>query len=86
MALNRAHVVADIGLSSSLYYVVEVEFFDSVAPTTVLWRETFVVSRGTTTTQLQAMVVARGQEVRDAFAARDAARLAVPNGTTITVP
>lgn len=86
MALNRARVTAPIGLSTDLNYVVDVEFFDSVDSATILWRESFTVPLGATTGQLQAVVVKRGQEVRAAFAARDAARLAVPQGTTITVP
>ena len=45
MALNRARVGNDIGLDTSLYYVVSVEFFDSAAPAVVLWNETFVLPR-----------------------------------------
>lgn len=86
MAINRARVADDIGLSGSLYLVVPVEYYDVADPVSVLWAETFTVPRGTTTAQLQAQVIARGQEVRSAYAARDAARSAVPIQTTITVP
>jgi hypothetical protein len=86
MALNRARVANPIGISVDLDYVVDVEFFDSADSNTVLWRESFEISRNATTAQLQAVVTTRGQEIRTAFAARDAARVAVPNGTTITVP
>jgi hypothetical protein len=86
MALNRARVTNPIGLSPDLNYVVDVEFFDSVDPATVLWRESFTVPLGATTGQLQAVVVKRGQEIRAALAAQLAAQQAVPNGTTVTVP
>lgn len=86
MALNRAKVASDISLSASLYYVVSIQYFDNAAPTVILWAETFVVPRSTSTAELQAMVVKRGQEIRAAFADQEAARTAVPNGTTITVP
>lgn len=91
MALNRARVPAgkDIGLAMSgngFTYAVVIEFFDSAAPSTVLWSETFQIPLGATTAQLQAVVVARGQEVRAALAAQLAAQTAVPAGTTITVP
>jgi hypothetical protein len=86
MALNRARVTNPIGLSTDLNYVVDVEFFDSVDPATILWRESFTVPLGATTGQLQAVVVKRGQEIRAALAAQLAAQQAVPNGTTVTVP
>lgn len=86
MALNRARVSSDIGLSGSLYYVVSIEYFDSAASSTVLWAETFQMPRSTSTAELQAAVVKRGQDLRAAFADRDAARVAVPNQTTVVVP
>jgi hypothetical protein len=91
VALNRARIPAgkDIGLSAAgngFAYSVVIEYFDSVTPGTVLWNETFQVPLGATTAQLQAQVVARGQEVRLALAAQVAAQTAVPAGTTITVP
>lgn len=91
MALNRARVPAgkDIGLSTSgngFTYTVVIEYFDSAAPSTVLWSETFQIPLAATTTQLQAAVVARGQEVRTALAAQAAAVAAVPAGTVVTVP
>lgn len=85
MALNRAKVSRDIGLTSDLAYSVVVDYFDSNAPGTILWSETFTVPLGATTAQLQAVVVARGQEVRAALALLAAAQVAVPNGTTVTV-
>ena len=86
MPINRARVAEDVNISSDLYYVVAIEYFDNAAPQTTIWRETFSVPRGTTTAQLQALVVDRGQEIRGALAARDAARTVVPNGTVVTVP
>jgi hypothetical protein len=86
MALNRARVTNPIGLSTDLDYVVDVEFFDSVDPATILWRESFTVPLGASPVQLQAVVVKRGKDIRDAFAAQLAAQQAVPNGTTVTVP
>lgn len=86
MALNRAKVSTDIGLSGALNYVVSVDYFDIAAPSTILWQEVFNLPSATSTTQLQALVVSRGQVVRDALAALAAARVAVPNGTTVTVP
>jgi hypothetical protein len=86
MALNRARVTAPIGLSTDLNYVVDVEFFDSVDPAAVLWRESFTVPLGASPVQLQAVVVKRGKDIRDALAAQLAAQQAVPNGTTVTVP
>lgn len=86
MALDRARVANDIALSSDLSYLVSVEYFDSAAPGTVLWRENFTVPIGATTAQLQAVVTTRGQAIRAAFAAQAAARVAVPNQTVVTVP
>lgn len=85
MALNRARVSKDIGLTNSGDYLVIVEYFDSAAPTVVLWAETFNISRGTSTTQLQALVVAKGQERRGWLSDLAAAQLAVPSGTVVTV-
>lgn len=86
MALNRARVSDDIGVTVDMQYVISVEFFDAAAPAVVLWAEQFKMPVGTTQAQLQARMVTRGQEIRASFAARDAARVAVPVGTTITVP
>jgi hypothetical protein len=86
MALDRARVAAPIGISTDLNYIVDVELFDSLAPATVLWRETFAVPLGATTAQLRAVVIKRAQDIRDALAAQAGAQAAVPNGTTITVP
>lgn len=86
MPLNRARVADPIGVTTDLQYIVAVEFFDSADSATVLWREDIIVPLGATTAQLQAKVVARGQDIRAGFAARDAARVAVPQGTTVTVP
>lgn len=86
MALNRARVSKDIGMMNDLSFLVVVEYFDSAAPSTVLWSETFQVSRNATTPQLQAIVVARGQEVRSGLAGLASAQAAVPNGTVVTVP
>ena len=85
MALDRAKVSDDISLSNNLYYIVPVQFFDSADPNTILWAETFVLPRPATVAQLQAQVVSRGRELRAAFADRDTARTAVPNGTTVTI-
>lgn len=86
MALNRAKVAADISLTSDLDYFVQVDFFDSAAPASVLRTETFAVPIGATVSQLQATVVARGQVVRTALAAQAAANVAVPNGTVVAIP
>lgn len=86
MALNRARVARDIGITQDMGYEVVIEFFDSAAPGTVLWAETFTVSANATTQQLQSVVVARGQQVRQGLANLAAAQLAVPNGTVVTVP
>lgn len=89
MALNRVRVVKDIGLeqgANGFNYAVAVEFFDSANSGVVLWPETFIVPLGATTTQLQAVVVARGQEVRLALAALAAAQASVPSGMVVTVP
>lgn len=86
MALNRARVATDITLSSDLAYIVTIEYFDSVTPGTVLWREIFTVPLGATTTQLQTAVTTRGQSIRAGLAALAAAQTAVPNQTVITVP
>lgn len=86
MALNRAKVSTDVGLSGALNYVVSIDYFDSAAPTVVLWQEVFNLPSQTSTAQLQALVISRGQVIRDALAALAAARIAVPNGTTVTVP
>lgn len=85
MALNRARVAAPIDVTTDLQYIVLIEFFDSADSATVLWKENVIVPLGATTAQLSAKVVDRGQKIRDAFAARDAARVVVPNGTTVTV-
>lgn len=85
MALNRARVVADITITGNMSYQVQVEFFDSAATSVVLWAETFIVPPNATTTQLQNIIVARGQEVRAGLAAQAAARVSVPNGTVVTV-
>lgn len=87
MALNRARVTLPISVDDGLsVYVVVVEFFDSADSTTVLWAEQFRVPFGSTTGQLQALVVARGQTVRSGLATLAAAQTAVPQGTTIVVP
>lgn len=89
MALNRARVAKDIGIQSTgngFSYLVAVEFFDSAVPGTVLWPETFLIPLGATTAQLNAAVVARGQEMRLVLAAQAAAQAAVPNQTVVTVP
>lgn len=86
MALNRARVAKDIGITNSMDYLVVVEYFDSAAPSTVLWTETFQVSRNATTAQLQAIVTDRGQVVRAGLAGLAAAQAAVPNQTVVTVP
>lgn len=90
MALNRAQVTNDISIEATsgngFNYVVQVSFFDSAAPTTILWTETFHLPIGSTTAQLQAAVVAKGNEVRTVLAQQAAARVAVPVNTTITVP
>ncbi len=86
MALNRARVREDIGLTGGLSYLVLVDFFDSADPNTVLWTETFELPLTSTTTQLSNRVVERGQTIRAALAALAAARAAVPSGTTVTVP
>lgn len=86
MALNRARVAKDIGITQSMDYQVVIEYFDSVVPGTVLWSETFTVPASATTAQLQAQVVARGQQVRAGLAALAAAQVAVPNQTVVTVP
>lgn len=85
MALNRARVARDIGLTGNLYFQIVIEYFDSAAPTVTLWPDTFTVPIGTTTAQLQQAVVTRGQEVRSALAALAAAQVAVPNQTVVTV-
>jgi hypothetical protein len=41
---------------------------------------------GATTTQLQAVVVTRGQEVRAGLANLASAQISVPNQTVVTVP
>jgi hypothetical protein len=86
MALNRARVARDISLNNDMSFMVLVEFFDSAAPSTVLWSETFVVPASATTTQLQAQVVARGQAIRQGLANLATAQATVPNGTVTTVP
>ncbi len=86
MALNRARVAKDIGITQDMGYQVAIEYFDSVTPGTVLWSETFTVPASATTAQLQALVVARGQQVRTGLANLAAAQIAVPNQTVITVP
>lgn len=86
MALNRARVSQNIGLSGDLSLIVTVEYFDSAASSIVLWTEVFRVPIGATTTQLQAVVTDRGQVIRSALAALAAAQTAVPSGTTVTVP
>lgn len=85
MALNRARVAKDIGLTNSGYYLVIVEYFDSAVPATVLWSETFQLPRPATTQQLQDRVVQRGQEVRGMLSDLAAAQAAVPSGTVVTV-
>ena len=86
MALDRAKIKDDISLTSSLYYLVVVDFFDSADPGTILWTEAFQLPRPATVQQLSDRVVTRGQELRAAFADRTAARNAVPVGTTVTIP
>lgn len=86
MALNRARVAKDIGITNDMSYQVVIEYFDSAVPGTVLWSETFTVPPSATTAQLQAQVVARGQVVRQGLAALAAAQVAVPNQTVVTVP
>lgn len=86
MALNRARVSKDIGLTNDGSYTVAVEFFDSANPTVDLWTESFVVSANATTAQLQSLVVARGQQVRTMLANLAAAQAAVPAGTVVPVP
>ncbi len=85
MALNRARVAADINLSTNLWYVVDVEYFDSEAPQVVLWRETFTLPLTTTDTELGDRVVERGRTVREALAQLANARTVVPAGTTVPV-
>lgn len=85
MALNRAKVATDIGISGSLAFVVSVDYFDNADPATVLWQEVFILPLTTSTAELQARVVERGQTIRQALAALAAARAAVPANTTVTV-
>jgi hypothetical protein len=89
MALNRARVAKDLGIQSSangFNFLVVIEYFDSAASGVTLWAETFTIPFGATTTQLQATVVARGQEVRAALATLASAQTSVPNQTVVTVP
>lgn len=86
MALNRAKVTKDIALTNDMSFSVIVDYFDSAAPATILWSETFTVAANATTAQLQAQVVARGQAIRTGLAALAAAQTAVPVNTTVTVP
>lgn len=86
MALNRARVAKDIGINQDMGFQVTIEFFDSAVPGTVLWADTFSIPANATTTQLQAAVIARGQQVRTGLAALAAAQTAVPNQTVVTVP
>lgn len=87
MALNRARVASDINVNLvTRDYLVPIEFFDATDPLTVLWAETMEISAGATTAQLQAAVIARGQQLRTGLANQAAARVAVPSGTTVTVP
>lgn len=86
MALNRARVAQNIGITNDMSFQVVVEYFDSTVPGTVLWSEAFTVPASATTAQLQAQVVARGQVVRQGLAALAAAQVAVPNQTVVTVP
>lgn len=89
MALNRAKVSKDIGLSTAsngFNFVIPVDYFDIAAPSTILASETFSMPVGITSTELQNIVIRRGQEIRTALAQLAAAQTAVPNGTTVTVP
>jgi hypothetical protein len=87
MALNRARVASDINVNLvTLDYLVPIEFFDNADPSTVLWAETIAISGGATTAQLQAAVIARGQQIRAGLTSQAGARTAVPSGTTVTVP
>jgi hypothetical protein len=86
MALNRASVATDITIASDMSYQVQVNFFDSADPATILWAETMILPAGSTVAQLQAQVIARGQQVRTGLANQAAARAQVPAGTTVTVP
>jgi hypothetical protein len=49
MALDRAKVSTDIGLSSQMNYVVSVDYFDSAAPAVILWQEVFNLPFATST-------------------------------------
>lgn len=87
MALNRARVNAQgVTLTDGLSYQVTIEFFDSAVPATVLRTETFVLPLDTTTDQLIARVVERGQTIRFALAALASARAAVPALAETPVP
>jgi hypothetical protein len=87
VALNRARVAQPLSVDDGLsVYVVVVEFFDSADPSTVMWAEQFRIPFGSTTAQLQALVIARGQTVRASLASLAAAQAAVPVNTTVTVP
>jgi hypothetical protein len=97
MALNRASVSQPITINADMSYPVRVQFWDSTdplnsgvvppaLPVSVLWEETVTVPASATTTQLQAVVLARGSVIKQGLANQAAARTQVPLGTAITIP
>lgn len=85
MALNAARVSAPIEITENQFSV-PVEFYDSADAATVIWAETVKMTLDSSVAQLAARVTERGQAVRALLAKRDAARVAVPVSTSITIP
>lgn len=77
---NAAGTAVDITSNASA-----VTAFKLKPPVTVLWSKAWNLPPDTTTTQLQAAVVAEGQKARTWVAARDGARASVPVGTNVAV-
>lgn len=86
MPINRAKTANDITVGADGTYFVVVDFFDVADPATILWEDAMQMPAGSTTGQLQARVVARGQELRQFLANQAGARTQIPVGTTVTVP
>lgn len=93
----RARVAQPIGLTADGKLSIVIDYYDdadaansnvspTVPPTNILWSRAWDLAINTTTTQLQAAVVAEGQTARAWVAARDGARSAVPVGTNVAIP
>lgn len=62
------------------------EFFDDVAPSTILWTEVFAFDPSWSNSDMQVKVRTRGAQLRAAKVRADALAIAFPTGTVIAIP